>query len=109
MTGMDRWIDWDKADFIGADAARREHATDSAARGLVTLEVDAADADASGYEPVWADDYGHTIGRSLAMALVDREYTAEGTELTTHIVGVRNSAQVIAPAPYDPNGTALRA
>ncbi len=118
MTGMDRWIDWDKADFIGAEAARRERDTDSAVRRQVTLEVEATDADASGYEPVWADgrrvgyitsgDYGHTVGKSLAMALVERDYAAEGTELTTHIVGVENGSHVIAPAPYDPSGRALR-
>jgi dimethylglycine dehydrogenase len=118
MTGMDRWIDWDKGDFIGSVAARRERDADSSPRKQVTLEVDATDADASGYEPVWVDgrrvgyitsgDYGHTVGMSLAMALVDRDCAAEGTRMTTHIVGVENGAQVIAPAPYDPNGAALR-
>jgi len=119
MTGMDRWIDWGKTDFIGADSARRERDADDARRKQVTLEVDAADADASGYEPVWIEghrvgyitsgDYGHTVGKSLAMALVDRDYTAEGTELTTHIVGVERRAKVIAPSPYDPEGMAPRA
>ncbi len=45
---------------------------------------------------------------SLAMALIDREHTAVGTELTTHIVGVQRRVWVIAPSPYDPNGTAMR-
>lgn len=118
MTGMDRWIDWSK-DFVGAGAARKEHEADSAERRLVTLEIDAGDADASGYEPVWAGDrrvgyitsgdYGHTVGKSLAMALIDRDHTAEGTELTTHIVGVEHPAVVIPPSPYDPPGSALRA
>ena len=85
MTGMDRWIDWEK-DFVGADAARRERDEDTASSRLVTLEVDALDADASDYEPVWADgrrvgyitsgEYGHVVGKSLAMALVDRSHAA---------------------------------
>ena len=118
MTGMDRWIDWSKDDFIGSGAARKERDNDSATRRLVTLEVEATDADATGYEPVWngdrrvgyitSGDYGHTTGKSLAMALIDREHTAEGTELTTHIVGVQRRVRVIAPSPYDPNGTAMR-
>ena len=118
MTGLDRWIDWSKDDFIGSGAARKERDNDSATRRLVTLEVEATDADATGYEPVWngdrrvgyitSGDYGHTTGKSLAMALIDREHTAEGTELTTHIVGVQRRARVIAPSPYDPNGTAMR-
>ncbi len=54
MTGMDRWIDWSK-DFIGVEAARKEHDEDSAPMKLVTLEIDSADADGSEYEPVWSD------------------------------------------------------
>jgi len=119
MTGMDHWIDWKKDDFIGSDAARKEKDADSAPRKLVTLEVDATDADSSGYEPVWSGDnrvgyvtsgdYGHTVGKGLAMALIDRDFCAEGTELRTHVVGVERPARVIAPSPYDPAGAAMRA
>ena len=119
MTGLDRWIAWDKGAFIGREAALAERDGAGPAQLLVTLEVDAEDADASGYEPVWRDarrigyitsgGYGHTIGKSLAMALVDREHTAPGAELNVHIVGVERAARVIAPSPYDPNGRAMRA
>ncbi len=116
---MDRWIDWTKSGFVGEEAARRERDGDTARRRLVTLEIDATDADATGYEPVWAGDerigyitsgdYGHTVGKSLAMALLDREHCAVGTALTTHIVGVERPCRVIAPSPYDPQGHAMRA
>ncbi len=118
MTGMDRWIDWEK-DFVGAESARRERDEDSATTQLVTLEVDALDADASGYEPVWAGgrrvgyitsgEYGHVVGKSLAMALVDRAHAAVGTGLTTHVVGTERPARVIEPSPYDPTGAVMRA
>ena len=88
-------------------------------RILVTLEVAATDADASGYEPIWqagklvgfvtSGGYGHTIGKSLAMAMVDRSVAAPGTALTTHIVGQEVAAKVIASSPYDPTGRAMRA
>lgn len=117
MTGMDRWIDWSK-DFIGADAARRERDEDSAPRKLVTLEIDATDADGSEYEPVWANgervgyitsgEYGHVVGKSLALALVDREHEAIGTELTAHVVGEERPARIISDSPYDPSGSAMR-
>jgi dimethylglycine dehydrogenase len=117
MTGMDRWIDWSK-DFIGVEAAQKEHDEDSAPMRLVTLEIDATDADGSEYEPVWADghrvgyitsgEYGHVVDRSLAMALVDREHTAVGTELTAHVVGDERPATVIEDSPYDPSGSAMR-
>jgi dimethylglycine dehydrogenase len=118
MTGMDRWIDWQKPDFTGREATMKERDGGGPAQVLVTLEVDADDADASGFEPVWQDGrrvgfvtsggYGHTLGKSLAMAMVDRDCASEGTSLTTHIVGVERAAKVIAPSPYDPEGKAMR-
>lgn len=116
MTGMDRWIDWSK-DFIGVEAAKAEHETGSSTV-LVTLEIDATDADATGYEPVWAGkervgyitsgEYGHVVEKSLAMALIERRYAVRGAELTTHIVGVERPARVIDDSPYDLRGLAMR-
>ena len=118
MTGMDRWIDWDKDDFIGRKAAIAERDGTPPEQILVTLDIDAGDADASGYEPVWSDGelvgfvtsggYGHTIKKSLAMALVNADLAKEGTKLSVHIVGVERQATVIAPSPYDPAGHAMR-
>ncbi len=116
-TGMDRWIDWTK-DFIGKAAAQKEHNGALSGVVVVTLEIDSNDADASGYEPVWKDGdkvgfvtsggYGHTVQKSLAMAMVNRECAAEGTELKIHVVGVEKTARVIASSPYDPKGQAMR-
>ena len=118
MTGMDRWIDWRKPGFIGREAALKEKDSNTAPQRLVTLAVDATDAEASGYEPVWRNGrrvgfitsggYGHSIGSSLAMALVEPEHCEPGTELSTHIVGVERTARVLAPSPYDPKGERLR-
>jgi len=117
-TGMDRWIDWGKPDFIGKQAAIAERDAGPKQR-LVTLEVDANGADASGYEPIWKDGrrvgyvtsggYGHTIDKSLAMALVAPEMAEPGTALSVHVVGVERSATVIPPSPYDPSSSAMRA
>lgn len=118
MTGMDRWIAWDKGDFVGRKAALAERDGEGPAQVLVTLAIEAEDADASGYEPVWQDGrrvgfvtsggYGHTVGKSLAMAMVDRKVAAEGTALSVHIVGQERAARVIAASPYDPAGKAMR-
>ena len=119
MTAMDRWIDFDKAGFVGRDAAIAEREGNGPAQVQVTLEVDAEGADASGYEPIWQNGkkvgfvtsggYGHTLGKSYAMGLVDIGAAAEGTDLSVHIVGVERGATVIAPSPYDPKGKAMRA
>ena len=117
-TGMDRWIAWDKGDFIGKAAAKAERDGNGPARKLVTLEVDADDADASGYEPVWTNGemvgfvtsggYGHTVNKSLAMALVQTELANEGQEVSVHVVGKERPARIIAPSPYDAQGAAMR-
>ncbi len=118
MTGMDRWIDWSKDGFVGRDAALAERDGNGPAQRLVTLEVAADGADASGYEPVWSGGnrvgfvtsggYGHTVGKSLAMALVNSDLAEVGTDLSVHIVGVERAAKVIDPSPYDPAGSVMR-
>ncbi len=118
MTGMDRWIAWNKGEFTGREAALAEREKNTAPHKLVTLEVDALDADASGYEPMWKDGrrvgfitsggYGHHAGKSLAMALIDVEHAQTGEELHTHVVGVERRARIIESSPYDPGGAAMR-
>jgi dimethylglycine dehydrogenase len=116
MTGLDRWIDWDKGDFIGRAAAR---ALPPPQRRLVTLQVEATDADCSGFEPLWLGDrlvgmttsggWGHRLGVSLALAMVDSAQAHAGTQLEVQIVGDRRMATVIPDSPYDPSGHKMRA
>ncbi|MBF9044251.1 FAD-dependent oxidoreductase [Rhodobacterales bacterium HKCCE4037] len=118
QTGMDRWIDWDK-DFTGKAGAMAEKVGNGPSQRLVTLEIAEGDSDAIGYEPVWKDGemvgfvtsggYGHTLGKSLAMAMVNVEAAEDGTDLSVHVVGVERAAKVIPPSPYDPAGKAMRA
>ena len=118
MTGMDRFIAYDKGDFIGRDAAIKERDGLPPSHVLATLAIDADGADASGYEPIWSEGrivgfttsggYGHWLKQSLAMALVAPDVAIPGTELGVHIVGVERKARVIAPSPYDPQGKAMR-
>ena len=119
MTAMDRWIDWDKPDFIGKEAAVAERNGNGPEKIQVTLEIEDGDSDASGYEPIWSEAgdmvgfitsgaYGHTVKKSLAMALIEPALANEGTAVTVHIVGVERRAKVITPSPYDPDGMAMR-
>ncbi|MCF2905986.1 FAD-dependent oxidoreductase [Octadecabacter sp. CECT 8868] len=117
MTGMDRWIDWEKPDFVGRDAAIAER-ENQPEHVLVTLGLDSPDADCGGYEPVWSNGkrigfttsgaFGYTVGQSIAMALVDKEYADSGTKLSVHVVGVERPATVLESSPYDPKGIAMR-
>jgi len=52
--------------------------------------------------------YGHHVGQSLALAYVDREVDAAGTELTVFVVGEPRRARILPEPPYDPKGARLR-
>ncbi|OUU58738.1 MAG: glycine cleavage system protein T, partial [Proteobacteria bacterium TMED61] len=118
MTGMDRWIDWSRDDFIGHEAAAKERSEGKVSQRLVTLDIDADDADASGYEPIWQNDkrvgfvtsggYGHYTGKSLAMGLLDTGVNEDDGPLMVDVVGKRRSARTLAEPAWDPKGLRIR-
>lgn len=118
-SGLDRFISLKKPGFHGKDAllAWKEKGL---ANAFVTLEVhDVIDADARGSEVILKGEdvvgratsggYGWRIGKSIALAMVNPAYAAEGTELEIVILGKRHRATVIADSPFDADNTALRA
>jgi dimethylglycine dehydrogenase len=119
MCGLDRYVAHDKADFIGRDAACAERDGPPPMRRLATLEVDAANADASGFEPVWQGErrvgqvtsgaFGHNCNKSLALAYLDSGIISGGQPLEVDIVGIRRRARVIPASPVDPSGARMRA
>jgi dimethylglycine dehydrogenase len=119
MCGLDRHIAFDKPDFIGRDGALRERDAPSP-RALVTLDIEAVDADASGFEPVKLDGrlvgyttsgaYGHFVGQSLALAYVDRDVVAMGdAALTVDVIGETRAARLLTAPAFDPKGARIRA
>ena len=119
MTAMDRWIAWDKTGFIGREAVMFERNGNGPSRTQVTLELEDGDADASGYEPVCSKNgemigfvtsgaYGHTLKKSIAMALIDPVLAGPGSDVIIHVVGKERKAKVIPASPYDPEGNAMR-
>ena len=118
MCGMGRFVDYDKADFVGREAALADRDAKHEHK-LVALEIDSIDADVWGYEPIWHKDdyagfvtsgaYGHTVGKSLAMAYVRTPYLgAANGELSVHVVDQRRPASILAEPPHDPSGSRMR-
>ncbi|HEX6572864.1 MAG TPA: glycine cleavage T C-terminal barrel domain-containing protein, partial [Steroidobacteraceae bacterium] len=116
--GLGRFVELDKGPFVGREAAAAEKAT-GGERKLVTLAVDADDADAIGDEPIWHGDrvvgwvtsggYGHTVGRSIALGYVDKAVANETTGFAVELMGDRRAA-VRSPGPlFDPKGLRMRA
>ena len=108
--------------FRSRDGALRERDAPSS-RVLVTLDIDAVDADASGFEPVKREGrlvgyttsgaYGHHVGRSLALAYVDREVVRDladggGAALTVDVIGETRAARILRETAWDPKGTRIR-
>jgi dimethylglycine dehydrogenase len=117
MSGLDRFVAFDKADFIGREAALRER-EEGVAQRLVLLEVDAGDADASADDGIWIGDrrvgfvtsgaYGHHVKQSLALAYVDRDVIESADTLEVFVVGEARPARILPEAPYDPTSSKLR-
>lgn len=115
--GFDRFVALDKGDFVGRAALVRQR-ENGVRKRVVTLEVDAADTDARGNEPVLAGDavvgittsggYGAWIEKSLALAYVDADRARPGTALAVELMGERRSARVIDDCPFDPENKRLR-
>jgi dimethylglycine dehydrogenase len=114
--GMERFVAFDKGDFIGRDALLRQRER-GVERGLACLVVDPADADPHGYEPILAGDdaigyvaaggYGHTVEKTIALAYLPVAYLEPGTELEVKILGARRSAHVVEQPLYDPGNERL--
>ena len=117
-SGLERFVDLDRGPFLGRDAlvAWRD---EGFANKLVTLEVEGvSDADARGSEPVMKNGamvgrttsggYGWRTGKSLALAMVNPEFSQVGGEVDVRILGETRRAVVIPDSPYDPGNKALK-
>jgi dimethylglycine dehydrogenase len=114
---MDRFVDFDKDEFIGRDAtfARKKQGIDTK---LVYVSVDTDDADPAGNEPVFDGDrvigvttggaYGFSVGKSLAFAYVEPGYASPGSAFDISILGSRRRATVLDRPAYDPGNQRLR-
>lgn len=115
--GMERFVDFDKGDFVGREALLRRREEKLEWR-IAYVEVDAEDADVHGGEPAYDGErligvttsgaYGHYVQKSLAFVYVPPEYASPGTAFDVEILGVRRRARVLAEAAYDPGNSRLR-
>jgi dimethylglycine dehydrogenase len=116
--GLGRFVDLKKEAFVGRDAAAAEQAH-GGERRLITLEVDARDADTIGDEPIWHDGrvvgwvtsggFGHTVQKSLALGYVNADISAATRGFEVEIIGERRGATRLAAAAFDPQGARMRA
>jgi dimethylglycine dehydrogenase len=116
--GLGRFVHLDKPDFVGRAAAAAEKAN-GGERRLITLAVDAKDADAIGDEPIWHGErvvgwvtsggFGHSVGKSIALGYVENAVATEITGFTVELIGERRPALRSDEALFDPKGLRMRA
>jgi dimethylglycine dehydrogenase len=117
-SGLDRFVDPNKGDFVGRDVLVRWRERGFANR-FVTLEVQGVtDADALGNNPIYGagrlvgratgGNYGFRVEKSLALGMVHPEYGEVGTELEMDILGEKHPVTVIPESPYDPQNLRLK-
>ncbi len=115
--GLGRFVHLDKPDFVGKAAAAAEKAS-GGVRTLITLTVEADDADAMGDEPIWHGDkvvgwvtsggYGHTVGKSIALGYVENAFAGETAGFAVELMGERRPATRSPGALVDPDGQRMR-
>ena len=120
---MARFLRLDKADFIGKAATLRAADGESQTLGqplrLIYFEVDAADSDVRGGEPIFNGDrcvgvttsgaYGHYVGKSLGFGYVPPDLAVPGADLQVRLLGDRCPLNLLDAPAYDPASKRLRA
>ena len=115
--GLARFVSLKKGDFIGREAALRER-EGGAKLALVTLVVEDRGIDVVGDEPVRVDGrpvgwvtsggYAHWVGKSVALAYVEKALAVPGAVFDVEIVGDHCTATLVADPLFDPEGLRMR-
>ena len=115
-TGLDRFIDFSKAQFTGRAAALAERTT-GPRRRFVVMEVD-TDTEVVGFESILHDGtavgyvtsgaYGHCVDKSLAAGYVPTALARDGAVFRIDVLGEMRVATVRSQPLYDPEGLLLR-
>jgi dimethylglycine dehydrogenase len=114
---MERFIKFDKDDFIGKAATLQQREKGLTLR-LVYFEVDSADSDVRGGEPLFDGEtcigvttsgaFGHYAGKSLGFGYVDPVHAAPGGKFHVELLGESCPARVLQQAVFDPDNLRLK-
>ena len=115
---LDRFINMDKADFIGKEALVKEQADGIKERFVPIIIDDEFSADAPYASPVYDGDdyvglvtsggYSHTLDKSIVLAYVRTDLATEGQKLTVKILGENLTGTVGTEPLFDPENKRLR-
>jgi len=112
---MERFVYFDKEDFIGKKALLDGKKKLAPEKKLVLLQIDNDEADALGDEPLIIDEevvgrvtsggYGHRTDTSLAFGYINSQCAVPGTAVKVEILGKISEAVTVEFPFYDPQNT----
>ncbi|MDC0062608.1 FAD-dependent oxidoreductase [Candidatus Puniceispirillum sp.] len=122
-SGLGRWVNFNKEDFVGRTALQSESQAGSG-REFVTLVLDDPEDDGPFGEAVYlssvvidgadaglvvSSGYGHRVGASIAMAVIDRKSLKSGSDISVQVLGRPRRATLIeGHVLYDPENTKMK-
>ena len=114
---LDRFVDLNKADFIGKAALIKEIEQGSK-KLFVTMTIDCDVCCAHAGDSVYSGDdligtvtsggYGHRVNKNIAYAFVIPEHATAGAKLSVEMLGERYTASVSEACLYDPANELVR-
>ncbi len=117
--GLERFVKWDKPDFVGKAALQNEK-QQGVKKRFVTLVLDAPGACDTPYmSTLWHDGdivgetlsggWGHRVDKSIALGMLRADLAVPGATIEVEIFGERFSATVQQDKPlWDPENERLR-
>ena len=122
-SGLGRWVNFNKDDFVGRAALQAEKQAGSQGE-FVTLTLDDPDDNVPFGEAVYLSNvsidgadaglvvsagYGHRVGASIAMAIVDRQALANAKDISVLVLGRKRRATVVEGyVLYDPENAKMK-
>ena len=122
-SGLGRWVNFNKEDFVGRAALKSESQTGSG-REFVTLVLEDPEDDGPFGEAVYlssvlidgadaglvvSSGFGHRVGASIAMAVVDRKALKSGSDISVNVLGrPRRATLVEEHVLYDPENIKMK-
>ncbi len=115
--GLDRFISWDKGNFIGRDELLKR-VNNGVLTKIVYCELEPGNSDIFGGEPIISGSrtigvstsggYGYYTQKNLFFAYVEPAFTDPGLEIEVYILGKYRKATVLAESVWDPSNSRLR-
>ena len=123
LDGLGRWVDFGKEEFVGRNSLQAELQT-GPRRDFVTLTIDDPDDGAPFGEAVYLSTvlidgaaaglvvsagYGHRVGKSIVMAVLDKAALAKGGDIYVDVLGRERAAHIVEGGVlYDPDNRKMK-